>query len=210
METSNMMRRKLCNACAALFSLLLVFPIVFMALDREMPIKLSYGKLVPNEIESGSVVSATWSVIKVRTFGHGLLDCQGTFVRRITDSGGFVTDTKPQPAISYKLIGDKNEGEINKEFVMPVLLPGPAIYQITTTYWCNPIQKYFLPIVNKEEAVHFIVKESTIATGKTGPQGPKGDTGDTGDSKTGPAGPKGDTGNTGDTGARGPAGQDHK
>lgn len=181
-----MMRRKLCNVCAALFSLMLVFPFVFMTLDREIPIKLSYGKMVPNEIESGSVVSVTWSVIKVRTFGDGVLDCQGTFVRRITDAGGFVTDTKPQPTISYKLIGDKNEGEINKDFVMPVLLPGPAIYQITTTYWCNPIQKYFLPIVNKEEQVHFIVKEPII---KAGPPGPKGDPGKQG--KQGDPGPAG-------------------
>lgn len=146
----------LCNILAALFSVVLVLPFVFMLLDRQLPIKLSHGKIYPYTVESGSPVTVSWTVAKARKFGPGLFDCQGTFIRRIADSGGFTIDTKPQPIMSYKLIGDNVEGTFTKDFIMPMMLPGPATYQVITTYWCNPLQK-FLPIVNHEEIVHFMV-----------------------------------------------------
>lgn len=155
------MRRKLCNFLAAIFSLMLVFPFVYMALDRDTPMLLSFEAIQPNEVVSGTIFNITWTATKKRKFGDGWLDCQGTFIRRFTDSAGFTIESKPQPVESYKLIGEtKQTGQFNKQVLVPSMLPGSATYQIITTYWCNPLQK-LLPIVHHEQLIHF-----TVASGQ--------------------------------------------
>jgi hypothetical protein len=138
---------------------MLVFPLVFMGLDRQLPIVLETGTV---DVVSNDEIKITWVAHKQREFGDGLFECQGDYYRRITDSGGFITQSKPEPIQSYKLLDGKISGSFSKELVLPVMLPGPATYQVVTIYWCNPLQKLLLPIVHYEKPVHFIVPSGQI------------------------------------------------
>lgn len=165
-----MPRRALCNVLAALFSILVIMPLVVMILDRELPVKLTYGELKPTVIyanpASGAQVTVSWSVQRMRKFGNGILDCQGTFYRRIIDAAGYVTETKPGAVQSIILIGDKEIGAFTKDVSLPPLTPGAATYRIITQYWCNPIQKYLFPINHQEELIHFMVLPDPRTTGQ--------------------------------------------
>lgn len=142
------------NIFAALFSMLLVLPVVFWTFDRQLPLQLSYVEIVPPEVTPGQEVEVHWTAKKIRKFGSGIFDCHGTFTRRITDATGVVFETKPLPITAGTLLKDNTEGTFAKKFIIPVLLPGPATYQITTSYACNPMQ-WFFPIVHKEDVIHF-------------------------------------------------------
>lgn len=176
-----MPRRIYCNILAALFSVLIVMPIVAMLADRQVPMTLTYGGMKPDVVESNTLVSVTWTASKIRKFGEGLFDCEGSVTRKIIDSGGFVIETKAMPAMSYKLIGEQQSGTFSKQFMMPTLLPGIATYQVITTYWCNPVQKYIFPITHIEVPIHFVVGDSKGPKGDTGKQGEKGDQGERGE-----------------------------
>lgn len=183
-------RRIWCNIFAACFSVFIVIPVVFMLLDRQIPITLHYGDMEPNPVVSGGKVKVSWIAHLAReNYGNGMFDCNGSLTRRIVDSNGFIYDTKPEAAQSFHILKDKSEGAFTKEFNIPTMAPGSATYQIHMIYWCNPIQYYIWPINHYEELVHFTVLPRPVI----GPVGPKGDDGD-----------KGDKGDKGDTGLQGP------
>lgn len=147
------------NIVAALFSIILVAPITLMLFDRDLPVILAYT-ITTAATTSGQSITIKWNVKVNRV-------CEGVYMRRIVDSGGFITNSKSTPLN----LADKITGET---FVLPLMLPGSATYQVFTTYWCNPLQKYIWPIMNTEKAVHFNILESMAQRGLPGPQGPEG------------------------------------
>ena len=152
-----MKRPAICNLLAAVFSLLVVVPFVMMLTDRQLPIKLEYGEITPSYVMSNETVEVRWRATKVRKFGDGIFDCQGTVQRRFIDSEGYTTLSEEFPIQSYRLMGEAESAAFTKSLVIPMMQTGAATYQVITRYWCNPVQKYLLPITNYEEKVNFFV-----------------------------------------------------
>lgn len=145
-------RRTWCNIFAGLFSIIFIVPIACMLFDRELPVILYGGRITPDTVVSGQPVTVTWQATINRI-------CEGTFIRRIVDSGGFVIESKFGKIESFELLG-KRSGEFSKTITLPQMLPGPATYQVIMTYWCNPGQEYIWPIQHAEEIVRFTVVNS--------------------------------------------------
>jgi hypothetical protein len=128
-----------------------------MAADRELPIRLFNGEIIPTFVMGNETVKVRWDAILVRKFGDGMFDCEGKFQRLFIDSAGYIMRTEQHPVEAYRLLADRKKGTFEKPLVLPPMQPGAAKYQIVTTYWCNPVQKYLFPIINYEESVGFYV-----------------------------------------------------
>lgn len=174
--TDNLIRRIWCNLIAAVFSLAIIVPITYMITDRDLPVTLINGRISPSSVYTGQTVTITW-------YGKISRMCEGVVYRRVVDSGGFIIDTKLGRAESFTLLEGKGYGDFNKTAVIPPMLPGPATYQVFTSYWCNPFQKYIWPIFHAEDLIHFTVLKTELPAGPKGDQGPPGERGESGQSR---------------------------
>lgn len=123
-----------------------------MLLDREQPLSLRYLPMQPEgPIQPLQVVRVTFLA---RIYKNS---CEGSFVRRITDSSGFTSDTKPMKMSTFDALAGNSHGKFSKEITLPAMAPGPATYQIFTTEWCNPLQHLIWPMYHSEDIVNFII-----------------------------------------------------
>lgn len=149
------LRRIWCNVMAAMFSLIIIVPITFMLLSRDVPMTAYYYNIT-SPAEPGQEVSVTWTATMFRY-------CAGELERKIVDSGGFVfpADGIKIESFDYLTADHKVKDDFTKSFVLPPnMLPGPATYETKMKMWCNPLQELFWPIVYKSNKLMFIVVPS--------------------------------------------------
>jgi hypothetical protein len=178
-------RRALCHfipfAIAAVIG-----AIAIMAMDREFPLIIVWGKVVPPIVEPGQDVTFHYSAIKDSEYG-------GNVVRWIVDSKGVVFHLADTPTYGDRLKLNV-EGEVVKDFPVPCGIGvGSATYHSETALYKNWNLVQWLFPVKRHLEYPFVVKQGqhnaacgfNVGSGVPGIQGLKGEPGATG--ATGPA-----------------------
>jgi hypothetical protein len=143
-----------------------------MAVDRNSPVDVVWGKIVPPEVYAGQPITFHYGSIKYTDYG-------GNIKRWVVDVNGsiyFLTDTD---TVGQKLEYNK-EAEVVKSFVVPCgIAVGPAMYHSDAALyaWWNIVQWIF-PI-HREIKYPFSVIPGAhngvcAVQGEPGKQGPPG------------------------------------
>jgi len=129
---------------AALFAFLVVVPVLYMVGDRDTVVEVVNARIVPHNIVAGGEVEVTWMANELRT------DCGGEVHRTVIDSKG---KRFPYPVFSVVDRDDSDKQAKPQEFSRLIKLPakmapGPFVMSVVVYRWCNPIQKFFWPMVD--------------------------------------------------------------
>lgn len=151
------------NIIAAFFSVFVVVPVTFMLLDREPPYVREQGEIVPfgrwqaecgsaidpepTGITPGACVGVRWSIrvirncppANARSINRSLTDSEGVRWPLATVPGHYGTTPAPLPAIT-------------RYFRIPSgAARGPAVYQSSAAFACNPLQHWWPIIIDKPD-----------------------------------------------------------
>jgi hypothetical protein len=140
---------------AIAFSFMVVGPIVYMLLDRELPYTITGGVTAPPQIQRGKPYRIEWSV------KNGPKDCPGTAYRFARDAAGKIWTIKPvETGFSY-IPYDANHPDLEIAGYPRTLDPDTALGTIeffgTNIFHCNILQ-WVWPI----EQIYPIVKSVVI------------------------------------------------
>ncbi len=125
------------------------------AIGNRYSVLIENPRVEPNQVEAGANATLHFTA---RGFD---LACKGVVDRSITDSKGVITKLKETDTSNLKPI-DHGGFEFSRTFPVPAgAAPGPATYRAIVTRWCNPIQKFFWPIV-EETDVKFSVAPPAV------------------------------------------------
>lgn len=126
---------------------LIVGPLFYLVIDREVPFVIYHGRIVPPEPRPGDVVEIEWTGNRVRA-------CPGMISRRIVDSIGIIHTIA---GVDAQYTQTANPQPVVRNFRLPLALaPGPATYYATSSFICNFTQKWW-PIVVERPPVQFNV-----------------------------------------------------
>ena len=139
------------NILAAVFSLMVVGPVVWMSFDRELPYAINSGVTVPKEIIRGKPYRIEWKLT------NGVKDCPGAAYRFAKDSSGKIWTLRPvETGFSYIPLSNGVKEDVIVEGYPRSLDPdtalGPIEFFGTNVFHCNilqlvwPIQQVY-PIV---------------------------------------------------------------
>ena len=104
-----------------------------------------YETVVENaRIEPNIVQPGAYGTLRFHSLGLDKV-CPGVVTRVIIDSQGVVQHLPETDAVKF----DPKTNQFERPFPVPLkTAPGPATYVGLVTRWCNPIQKFFWPIVS--------------------------------------------------------------
>lgn len=131
------------------------FNIMSMALDREPPIEYEGAAALAPAVPQGGSIEVEFSVFRKRI-------CPIATRRWLTDAGG-VRHNIAQFTTGPRLLAGR-ETYRRTITVPPAAALGPARYQVTLDYTCNPLQKLIGPIKVASPPVRFEIVP--------GPEGP--------------------------------------
>jgi len=123
-------RRLLCNIIAAVFSLAVVAPLTFMAVDHRRVIDIHDERII-GPIVAGQVAHIEWDATPLRK-------CGGV-VHRVIIVGGKKYPYDDLPVVFRGAVGVRDT--YRRGIVMPVEA-GPAEMLVTVERWCNPLQEW--------------------------------------------------------------------
>lgn len=132
------------NILAALFAIIFVGPIAWLAMDREPPIAMLSGVTVPPELQRKEPFSIDWKMVNLPKF------CPGTVYFSMKDSKGNYWVEAPAPA-SFGMIkssaGESSTVSISghMHIVPPRATSGTVEIHIINDFVCNWTH-YFWPI----------------------------------------------------------------
>jgi hypothetical protein len=126
-------RRIWCHASAIIFGALVVTPLTFMSLDRDIPVTILSSKVTGNPVP-GATVGITWEAISSRP-------CTGDARSWIIGSNRVLYDYAPRPTVIRSTKTER--GIYSIEIVLPSSIPpGPATRFTLARYYCNPLQRW--------------------------------------------------------------------
>jgi hypothetical protein len=143
-------RLTLCHILPALFSMLIVVPVVLMLSDRLDPVVV-HNSVVSGDMRPGGVIRVDWSATALRS-------CDGEVRRRIISSSGIIHEYDVVPTV-FRLDDDRAKRSFSREITLPTsIAPGPAIHSAIVRYYCNPLQRWLhWPIMPSREDVRFVI-----------------------------------------------------
>lgn len=159
----NIPRSYICHGLAAMFSAVVIAPLVFSALDRDPPFRLLSGETIPQAIERGSEYRIKWIKLDLPKI------CPGTVYRVIYDGDGVVWTMAPVPSV-FSQVRDSVfvSSAIGYPNVMPsgAGLSGPGKTQAKISTWtifeCNWFQHPWLfPLRFDWPDIQITILEST-------------------------------------------------
>lgn len=125
------------------------------AIGNRYSVLIENPTVVPNQVEAGANATLHFTA---RGFD---LACRGVVDRSIINSKGIITKLKETATSNIKPI-EHGGFDFSRTFPVPLgAAPGPATYKAVVTRWCNPIQKFFWPIV-EETDVKFSVAPPAV------------------------------------------------
>ncbi len=125
------------------------------AIGNRYSVLIENPRVEPNQVEAGANATLHFTA---RGFD---LACKGVVDRSIIDSKGVIYRLKETATSNIKPI-EHGGFEFSRTFPVPVgMASGPATYRAIVTRWCNPIQKFFWPIV-EETDVKFSVAPPAV------------------------------------------------
>lgn len=146
-------RRLYCFIIGALIGAAVIAPFFQMLFDRRQVLSLDAkgSSVTPNPARQGDTVTITWQAAAYR-------NCSGVVIPRIIDSTGRIYEFARVPTVYQDLMrpGDRH---FTKTLTLPaVMAPGPARYEAVIIRWCNVVQEYLWPMVDKPFPIPFEVK----------------------------------------------------
>ena len=115
------------------------------AIGNRYSVLIENPRVEPNQVEAGANATLHFTA---RGFD---LACKGVVDRSIIDSKGVIYRLKETATSNIKPI-EHGGFEFSRTFPVPVgMASGPATYRAIVTRWCNPIQKFFWPIVEETD-----------------------------------------------------------
>ena len=141
---------------AIVFSFMVIGPLVWTAMDRELPYTITGGVTVPKEIVRGKPYRIDWSM------SNGVKDCPGTAYRFARDSTGKVWTIRPvETGFSYIPLTAGIPEDITVAGYPRILDSGTALGPIeffgTNVFHCNLLQ-WVWPI----EQVYPVIKSVVV------------------------------------------------
>ena len=128
------------------------------AIGNRYRVMIEDPRVQPNQVEAGANATLYFTA---RGFD---LACKGVVDRSITDSKGVITKLKETDTSNLKPI-DHGGFEFSRSFPVPAgAAPGPAVYRAVVTRWCNPIQKFFWPIVEETDVKFAVAPPAVVLT----------------------------------------------
>ncbi len=128
------------------------------AIGNRYSVLIENPRVEPNQVEAGANATLHFTA---RGFD---LACKGVVDRSITDSKGVITKLKETDTSNLKPI-DHGGFEFSRTFPVPAgAAPGPATYKAVVTRWCNPIQKFFWPIVEETDVKFAVAPPAVVLT----------------------------------------------
>lgn len=137
---------------ATFFSVAVVVPLVWMVMDRSPPyIRLS-GEMIPPNPAQGEFVSVRWRIKVIKPCPPNV---PRNVTRRIIDSTGVVIDYEPIEGV-FGAEGETIRDSITRSFqIPPSAALGPAKYQSSASFACNPFQTLWPVFVSEPNNVDF-------------------------------------------------------
>ena len=125
---------------ALLIGLFAVTPIFLMAFDGRKCIDIEPLSIIPAEARPGATVQITWKTTAYR-------ECGGWVIQRTKDAAG-VWHQADRVSAEYKdLVTINGQPQIfQKPYVIPLSIPGPALYEPAVARWRNFIQEWIMPL----------------------------------------------------------------
>lgn len=122
------------------------------AIGNRYETTIENARVEPSVVQPGS-----YGVLKFHSLG---LDkaCHGVVTRAIIDAQGIVQHLPETDAVKF----NPKTNQFERPFPVPLkTAPGPATYVGVVVRWCNPIQRFFWPIVSTTR-LPFVVGDSPV------------------------------------------------
>lgn len=147
----NFTRDVICHVMGAAIGLGVVFPALYMLLDRRPVLKYDNQRILPNPVMRGERAAVAYDVVEYR-------QCHGYFQRVVIDSSGHTFSFDKETTTYRELSHPPRMRTIQREFVVPRgAAMGDATYRIYITRWCNLMQKYLWPMTDTTVDIKFTI-----------------------------------------------------
>lgn len=148
-----MKRQTRCAIMGSFVGVAIIAPVLVMLFDRREVVQLDAGKsyIVPSPARPGTTISITWSAIPLR-------NCAGTVIPRVIDSTGRIYEFA-RSATVYQDLMRPGARQFTKALTLPTVMPaGPARYEAVVVRWCNVLQEYLWPMIDRPFPIPFEVE----------------------------------------------------
>ncbi|MDE2101781.1 MAG: hypothetical protein KGL39_31330 [Patescibacteria group bacterium] len=141
-----------------IFAFLIAAPVAWMAFDREPPLTLYNGRIVPPAVIAGQTVEVMW---RAKFSGR---DCPGLTQRELVDSKSNIWP-KVLRGRRGVFVPDSPGSSTGTVKTPPLEVPrqmaaGRARYKVTQFYYCNVLQRWLAwPIVQASPEITFEVEK---------------------------------------------------
>lgn len=128
------------NIAAAFISIGIVAPLLWMAMDREVPYVRTNGQIVPNNPKQGDAVEVVWRVTPKKTCPVASRESVKRWI--VNDRTGRVVSFEDFAGHIGSDKSELNRTEIRRNFVIPEGIDiGPSTYHSEACFACNPTHK---------------------------------------------------------------------
>ncbi len=136
--------------CVAIFA-----PVLWMAIDRQVPYVRTNGVITPANPAPGDFVEVKWTVVQTRICRP---EPARNISRHVITSSGLIIDYEPVSGVMGTVEAPKEETLV-RAFQLPISTdPGPAKYRSEACFACNPLQILW-PVCVEGPDVQFNVAE---------------------------------------------------
>lgn len=145
-------RRIWCHILAAIFSLTIVAPLVYLAADRNPVLTIYETKIYPNPVAADENLTITWDAVVHRR-------CDGIIRRQMIRTDGIITDYAAAPVVFRAGTEIGRRTTYSRIFTAP--RPGIYTHVAHVERWCNPLQYWvpFFRIHEKNETGGIVVRQ---------------------------------------------------
>jgi hypothetical protein len=165
-----------CNVIAIAILLGIIVPVTWLAADRDSPLVLVSGEVIPSAITVGGIFRLKW------IYKPSEKACPGIVSWVIVDSE-HTRWTKPSAPseLSYRILGSSDKAVVGRDHVMPSgAAPGIAVIKTSADFVCNFTQYYWPIHVDYPDVLINVLELQPVPLlpgpiGPPGPPGPKGE-----------------------------------
>lgn len=134
----NIRRDWICHLAAAVFSLVVVVPLVMVFGDRTLPFDIGHVFFTPTVARPGDTLTLNYTLTRVAK------DCDGEVHQLMFDGSGHVWDLGVTRALYSERTDREQIRTFHRDKKVPMgFAPGPALYKARVFYWCNPLQRFY-------------------------------------------------------------------
>lgn len=128
------------------------FNLALWVADREPPVEYEHAIALASQVPQGGAIEIEYSVFRKRI-------CDVTAKRWLTDAMG-ERHSIPQYTVGLQLLAGRET--YRRAISIPsIAAPGPARYEVSLDYICNPLQQIIGPIRVVSPPIRFEILKST-------------------------------------------------